>query len=202
MFGHMKKYLLTGLVIVVPVLVTVYIFYYVVRWFNSIIEDLLSGFLSRYLPEIPGITVIISVMLIIVIGIFASVSVGKTVLKYIDGWIGKIPLVSELYFTIKQASETILIQEEGFKRVVLLEYPRKGILALGFVTGESYKEIKESAGNNKLINVFIPTSPNPTSGYLIFVPKSEVKEMDISVQEAMKIIISGGFIKREEWKER
>ncbi|MCK4433211.1 MAG: DUF502 domain-containing protein, partial [Methanomicrobia archaeon] len=110
--------------------------------------------------------------------------------------------VSELYFTLKQASETILIQEEGFKRVVLLEYPRKGILALGFVTGESYKEIKESAGNNKLINVFIPTSPNPTSGYLIFVPKSEVKEMDISVQEAMKIIISGGFIKREEWKEK
>ncbi len=202
MFGHMKKYLLTGLVIVVPVAATAYIFYYVVRWFNSIIEDLLSEFLYRYLPEIPGLSMMISLILIFVIGFFASISIGKTALKYVDRWIAKVPLVSELYFTLKQASETILIQEEGFKRVVLLEYPRKGILALGFVTGEGYKEIKESAGNNKLINVFIPTSPNPTSGYLIFVPKSEVKDVDISVQEAMKIIISGGFIKREEWKER
>jgi uncharacterized membrane protein len=202
MFGSIKKYLLTGLVIVIPVVITVYIFYYVFTWINSIIEGIASEFLYRYLPEIPGLTIIISLVIIFVIGIFASVSVGKSALKYIDKWMSKIPLVSELYFTIKQASETILIQKEGFERAVLVEYPRKGVFALGFVTGESYKEIKESADDNKLINVFIPTSPNPTSGYLIFVKKSEVKNVNLSIQEAIKIIISGGFLKKEELKEK
>ena len=202
MFGSIKKYLLTGLVIVIPVVITVYIFYYVFTWINSIIEGIASEFLYRYLPEIPGLTIIISLVIIFVIGIFASVSVGKSALKYIDKWMSKIPLVSELYFTIKQASETILIQKEGFERAVLVEYPRKGVFALGFVTGESYREIKESADDNKLINVFIPTSPNPTSGYLIFVKKSEVKNVNLSIQEAIKIIISGGFLKKEELKEK
>jgi len=202
MFGHMKKYLLTGLVIVVPVVATVYIFYYIFKWINSIIEGIASEFLYRYLPEIPGLTMIISLVIVFVIGIFASVSIGKSALKYIDKWMSKVPLVSELYFTIKQASETILIQEEGLERAVLVEYPRKGVFALGFVTGESYREIKESADDNKLINVFIPTSPNPTSGYLIFVRKSEVKDVDITIQEAIKIIISGGFLKKEELKEK
>jgi len=202
MFGHMKRYLLTGLVIVIPVVITVYIFYYIFTWINSIIEGIASEFLYRYLPEIPGLTIIISLVIIFVIGIFASISVGKSALKYIDKWMSKIPLVSELYFTIKQASEAILIQKEGFERAVLVEYPRKGVFALGFVTGESYREIKESADDNKLINVFIPTSPNPTSGYLIFVRKSEVKDVDITIQEAIKIIISGGFLKKEELKEK
>ncbi len=202
MFGSIKKYLLTGLVIVIPVVITVYIFYYVFTWINSIIEGIASEFLYRYLPEIPGLTIIISLVIIFAIGIFASVSVGKSALKYIDKWMSKIPLVSELYFTIKQASETILIQKEGFERAILVEYPRKGVFALGFVTGESYREIKESADDSKLINIFIPTSPNPTSGYLIFVRKSEVKDVDITIQEAIKIIISGGFLKKEELKEK
>lgn len=202
MFEDMKRYLLTGLVIVIPVVITVYIFYYIFTWINSIIEGIASEFLYRYLPEIPGLTIIISFAIILAIGIFASVSVGKSALKYIDKWMSKIPLVSELYFTIKQASETILIQKEGFKRAVVVEYPRKGVFALGFVTGESYREIKESADDNKLINIFIPTSPNPTSGYLVFIKKSEVRNVNLSIQEAIKIIISGGFLKKEELKEK
>lgn len=202
MFEDMKRYLLTGLVIVIPVVITVYIFYYIFTWINSIIEGIASEFLYRYLPEIPGLTIIISLAIILAIGIFASVSVGKSALEYIDKWMSKIPLVSELYFTIKQASETILIQKEGFKRAVVVEYPRKGVFALGFVTGESYREIKESADDNKLINIFIPTSPNPTSGYLVFIKKSEVRNVNLSIQEAIKIIISGGFLKKEELKEK
>jgi len=200
MFEDMKRYLLTGLVIVIPVVITVYIFYYIFTWINSIIEGIASEFLYRYLPEIPGLTIIISLAIIFAIGIFASVSVGKSALEYIDKWMSKIPLVSEIYFTIKQASETILIQKEGFERAVLVEYPRKGVFALGFVTGESYREIKESADDNKLINIFIPTSPNPTSGYLVFIKKSEVRNVNLSIQEAIKIIISGGFLKKEELK--
>jgi len=200
MFEDMKRYLLTGLVIVIPVVITVYIFYYIFTWINSIIEGIASEFLYRYLPEIPGLTIIISLAIILAIGIFASVSVGKSALEYIDKWMSKIPLVSEIYFTIKQASETILIQKEGFERAVLVEYPRKGVFALGFVTGESYREIKESADDNKLINIFIPTSPNPTSGYLVFIKKSEVRNVNLSIQEAIKIIISGGFLKKEELK--
>jgi len=204
MFEDMKRYLLTGLVIVIPVVITVYIFYYIFTWINSIIEGIASEFLYRYLPEIPGLTIIISLAIILAIGIFASVSVGKSALEYIDKWMSKIPLVSEIYFTIKQASETILIQKEGFERAVLVEYPRKGVFALGFVTGdgESYREIKESADDNKLINIFIPTSPNPTSGYLVFIKKSEVRNVNLSIQEAIKIIISGGFLKKEELKEK
>ena len=202
MFEDMKRYLLTGLVIVIPVVITVYIFYYIFTWINSIIEGIASEFLYRYLPEIPGLTIIISLAIIFAIGIFASVSVGKSALEYIDKWMSKIPLVSEIYFTIKQASETILIQKEGFERAVLVEYPRKGVFALGFVTGESYREIKESVDDNKLINVFIPTSPNPTSGYLVFIKKSEVRNVNLSIQEAIKIIISGGFLKKEELKEK
>ncbi|MEA1994334.1 MAG: DUF502 domain-containing protein [Euryarchaeota archaeon] len=202
MLKYIKTYLLTGLVIVIPAVATIYIFYYVFTWINSIIEGIASEFLYRYLPEIPGLTMIISLVIIFAIGIFASISVGKSLLKYIDKWMSKVPLVSELYFTIKQASETILIQKEGFERAVLVEYPRKGVFALGFVTGESYREIKESADDNKLINVFIPTSPNPTSGYLVFVQKSEVRDVNLSIREAIKIIISGGFLKKEELKEK
>jgi uncharacterized membrane protein len=205
MFEHVKSYLLTGLVIVVPVVATGYIFYYIFRWINSIIEDIASDFLFQYFPRIstiPGITMIISLAVIVVIGIFASISIGKTALIYMDKWVKRIPLVSELYFAIKQASETILIQKEGFKRAVLIEYPRRGVFTLGFVTGETYKEIKEAIGDKGLFNVFIPTSPNPTSGYLIFVPNEDIRDVDITIQEAIKIIISGGFIKREDWKER
>ena len=202
MFEYMKRYLLTGLVIVIPVVATGYIFYYVFRWVNSLIEDIASEFLYRYLPHIPGLTIVLSVAIIFIIGAFASISAGRSFLKYIDRWMSKIPLVSEIYFTIKQASETILIQKEGFEKAVLVEYPRKGVFALGFVTGETYREVKESAEEDKLLNVFIPTSPNPTSGYLVFVKKSEIREVDMSIQEAVKVIISGGFLKREELKNK
>lgn len=202
MFKHIKTYLLTGLVVVIPAATTLYIFYYVFRWINSLIERMALGYFSRHLPDIPGATMILSIAIVFLIGILASVSIGRTLLNFIDSWLRKVPIFSELYFTIKQASKTILIQEKGFKRAVLVEYPRRGIFTLGFVTGESYPEIKESTGNDQLINIFIPTSPNPTSGYIVFVPKSDLMDVDISVQEAIKIIISGGFLEREKLGEK
>ncbi len=198
MFKHLKTYLLTGLVIVIPVAATVYIFYYVFRWINAFIQDLAPGFFAKYVPHIPFLNVIISVLIVLGIGFFASVSVGKTAINYMDKWMKRIPIVSELYFTIKQASETLLIQQKGFKRAVTLEYPRKGVYAIGFVTGDTYNEIKEAIGDKTMVNVFIPTSPNPTSGYLVFVPKSDLRDVDLTIQQAIKIVISGGFLKKEE----
>ena len=190
MLRNFKKYMITGLITVIPIAVIIYIIW----WAFSFLNNSLGSFIYQITGiRIPGISVIISLAIVLFAGIFASFTLGKQLISLIEEQIKKVPLVSDMYVALKQASETFLIQREEFETVVLIEYPREGIYTLGFVTGNSMPVIKEKTDQD-LLSVFIPTSPNPTSGYLTFIPKDDTKELNISIQKGLKIIFSGGFL--------
>lgn len=194
--NRLKRYFVTGLVVLLPVLLSVFI---LVKVFNFA-DNVLGRFLNSYLKEtlgfyIPGLGLILSFLIVLVTGFFASHFLGKKLFPSFENIFLKIPLVNRIYPTLKQIILFILRQEEfGFKKVVLVEYPSKGIWSLGFVTNQAFTEI-DSKINDKLVCVFIPSSPGPFTGYAIFLPQREVIFLDISVQDALKIIISGGIFK-------
>ena len=154
---------------------------------------------DNFLPfTIPGLGIIILVAVLILIGMFAAGFLGKFFLRLGEWILYKMPFISSIYSVLKQIFETFLSNKSNaFKRVVLLEYPRKGIWILGFVSTDTDGEVK-SLLKEEMINVFIPTTPNPTSGFLIFVPKSDTIPLKMSVEAGIKFVISGGIVSPDE----
>ncbi len=193
MFKNFKRYLVTGLITVVPLAAIIYIGWYLFSFLNSTVGTIIYELTGL---NFPGISIVISLTVVLMVGVFASFTIGKRAIKTFEKQINKIPLLSDMYKALKQASETFLIQKQEFKTVVLVEYPRKGIKTIGFVTGEPVPPIAKKS-EKELVNVFIPTSPNPTSGYLTFIPEEDLEELDISIQKGLKIVFSGGFLTEE-----
>jgi len=193
---RLKKYLITGFMVVVPVFLTVYI---LVASFQFI-DGLLGRFLFGYLKKtwgfyLPGLGFLIFFILIIFVGFLATQFIGKRIFPQIEKWFAGLPLINKIYPTLKQIVLFVLAQKEfGFKKVVLVEYPSKGIWSLGFLTNEEFNKITEAC-NKEMVSVFIPSTPGPLTGYVVFVPRDSLKFADISVSEALKIIISGGVFK-------
>lgn len=202
--SKIKAYLFTGILVTAPVAMTFYLAYKLIFWLDKLVNRVLPPEFrpDNYLPvTVPGLGIIILVVLLILIGMFATGFLGKFFLRLGEWIVYKLPFISSVYSLIKQVFSTFLSNKNrAFNKVVMLEYPRKGLWILGLVSmdtaGEMQKKLPEP-----MVNVFIPTTPNPTSGFLIFVPKSEVIEMDISVEDAIKFIISGGIVNPEETKE-
>ncbi len=143
---------------------------------------------------IPGVGVLIAFISFVAIGWFASNIMGKFLIRIGEYLLDLIPVVRNLYSTIKQIFETITTtQSQAFREVVMLEYPRKGVWSIGFVTGHSKGEVQQKVDNDT-VNIFLPTTPNPTSGFLLFVPKNELKYLDMSVEEGIKLVVSAGII--------
>ncbi|MDI6654505.1 MAG: DUF502 domain-containing protein [Candidatus Hydrothermarchaeota archaeon] len=192
MIAKLRNYFLTGLVIFVPVVVTIYIVWVAFNFLDGLLKPFVKVVLGKY---VPGLSLLITILFILLIGAFATIAIGRKLVGVFEKTLLRIPIVRGIYLIIKQASAAFLVpQGTDFKRVVLVEFPRKGTYSLGFTTGVTVGEIQEKTVG-KVINVFVPTSPNPTSGYFIMVPEESITPLDMSVQDALRFVISGGFSK-------
>lgn len=188
----LKTFLITGLAIFIPLVATIYIVWIGFNFLDGILKPLVRPFIG----DVPGVSLAITVVLIIILGGLARVAVGRRIMSYIEESFLKIPIVRSIYYSIKEASDLLFKQKEReFKTVVLVEYPRKGSYVIGFTTSATVEEIQQKTEKN-VINVYVPTTPNPTSGFLLMVPKEEVIPLDMSIEEAFKIIVSGGLSRR------
>ena len=186
----LRNYFITGVVVLIPIGFTLYLSKFFISLSSKIIPENINP--NSYLPySIPGIEIIISVIFITIVGGLSLSFLGKKILKLIDDLFKRIPFLRTIYSAILQMTETFSNKENDKKSVVLIEYPRKGVWAVGFATKENTGEMAKKT-NQKLINVFVPTTPNPTSGFLIMFPIDEVIYLDMSFEEASKFIVSAG----------
>lgn len=201
--GKLRAYFFTGILVTAPVMITFFVAYKVIVFIDVSVNRLLPPQFKpdNFLPfTIPGLGIIILVVVLIFIGMFAAGFMGKFFLKLGEWLVYKMPFISSIYSVLKQIFETFLSNKSNaFKKVVLLEYPRKGIWILGFVSADTDGEVKELL-KQEMVNIFIPTTPNPTSGFLIFVPREDVVELDMSVEDGIKFVISGGIVAPQEAK--
>ena len=200
----LKNYFLTGLLVILPVFITLYVIWSLIRGMDAILKYIPA----KYLPEtylhiyIPGLGLILVIILVFVIGLLTRNFVGRKIVQLGENIVDRIPLVRVLYAGVKQLLETLFLQRtDAFKRVALIEYPRRGAYVIGFITGESKGEIQNKTDKN-MINVFVPTTPNPTSGFYILIPEDELIILNMSVEDAFKLIISGGIVSPNEFKKR
>lgn len=195
--AKLRAYLFTGILVTAPVAITFYLAYKFIFWVDMLVNKMLPPQyqLDNYLPmTIPGLGLVVLIVFLMVVGMFAAGFLGRFFIRLGEWFVARMPLISSVYSLLKQIFETVFSSKtQAFKKVVMLEYPRKGIWILGLVSADLHGEVEEKLPE-PMINVFIPTTPNPTSGFLIFVPKKDVIELDMSVEEAIKFIVSGGLV--------
>jgi uncharacterized membrane protein len=194
-----RKYFIAGLLVVAPLYLSYYIVSILVVFADRIITFLPEKFHpDTYLPfHIPGLGVIITFLFLLIVGVLATNLFGRKLLHWWERILARIPLIRTVYTGTKQFIETFFITNRGgFSRVVLIEYPRKGIFSVGFVTGPGRGEI-QMLTQRKVLNIFLPTTPNPTSGWYMLVPEEDTIPLKMSVEEAFKLIISGGIVSPE-----
>jgi len=194
LFQRLRNYFLTGLVAAAPVAITIW----VAMWFVQSVDSWFAPFIPNALRELPfslpGLGLIAALLLLTTLGFLTANFFGRAIIGYGESLVDRLPLIRGIYSTLKQIFETVATQSnKNFKSVVLFEYPRKDIWAIGFVTTEAKGEISEKKDDN-LLCIFAPTTPNPTSGYLLFVPKEDTVALDMSVEDAAKLIISAGLV--------
>lgn len=191
MFKQVRNYLLTGLLTLTPIVVTAYVLWQLF----FMIDNLLGPKVARiYGYTVPGMGLVALLVLLLLTGILARNFIGRKLIHLGEMVLVKIPLFNRIYIAVQQISHAFLAKERGaFKRAVLIEYPRKGIYAIGFLTSRSSGEIQKKTEQD-LYHVFLPTTPNPTSGYLLLIPHQEVIPLDMTVEEALKLVISGGVV--------
>ena len=194
--NFIKRYFFTGLLISAPIGATIYITIFIVEFIAGLVPQRFNpnGLLPEIIGyEIPGLELIIAFLSFILIGLIFSTLFGKAILGYFDNLITRIPFAGNVYKAIKQITETFSNADAAYQKVVLIEYPRKDIFAIGFMTGETKGEIKDRKKID-MVNVFVPTTPNPTSGFLLFIPKEDAVELDMSVEDAIKLVVSAGMV--------
>ena len=186
----LRNYFITGVVVLIPIGFTLYLSKVLIGLSSKILPENINP--NSYLPyEIPGIEILISLIFITIVGGLSLSFLGKRILKLIDDLFKRIPFLRTIYSAIVQMTETFSKKDDDKKSVVLIEYPRKGVWAVGFATKENTGEMAKKT-NKKLINVFVPTTPNPTSGFLLMFPIDEVIYLNMTFEEASKFIVSAG----------
>ena len=186
----LRNYFITGVVVLIPIGFTLYLSKILIGLSSKIIPENINP--NSYLPySIPGIEIIISILFITIVGGLSLSFLGKKILKIVDDLFKRIPFLRTVYSAILQMTETFSKKDDNKKSVVLIEYPRKGVWAVGFATKENTGEMANKT-NKKLINVFVPTTPNPTSGFLLMFPIDEVIYLNMTFEEASKFIVSAG----------
>lgn len=197
MVARLRTYLFAGIIVTAPIGITVLIVWQVVRYFDETVNALVPGAYNpeTYLPfSIPGIGFVMILGFLIMIGWFTAGLVGRTLMRAGERLLDRTPVVRGIYGTLKQIFETIFTKSgRAFREVVLIEYPRRDCWALGFVTGRTAPELTP-LGAEDLVNVLVPMSPFPSSGFLLFVPQREIVHLDMTVEEGMRIILSGGIV--------
>ena len=187
---RIRNYFFAGAVVLIPIGITIYLTLFIIKISTKILPKELNP--NHYLHiEIPGIEILISVLLITIIGWLSLSFLGRKILEIINRLFKKIPILRTIYSAIGQMTETFTATDKNQKSVVLIEYPRKGVWAIGFATKEN-KGLISKETKQELVNVFLPTTPNPTSGFLLMIPKNDLIYLDISFEQASKFIVSAG----------
>ncbi len=196
-----KRYLLAGMAVTIPLIATIWILKFIITGIDDLVISLLPLRMqpaSLFGRNIPGFGIIVTVVLLLGVGFITRLYIVNRMVALGDRIIEQIPLGRTIYKSIKQFLGTILTRsEDKFESVVLVEYPRKGCWVLGFVTGEPIRKIQDATAAH-VINIFVPTTPNPTSGFLIMVPQEDAIKINISIEYAFKLIISGGIVQDHE----
>jgi uncharacterized membrane protein len=190
----LKKYFITGLLVILPVWATYYVLSALLGIIDSILGDLPAHFLGR---RIPGLGIVTLILFVLLTGVLFANYVGSRIVSISDELLHRVPLVRGVYFTVKQVMETFSMKHQ-FHGVALVEYPRKGCWSVGFMTGETQGGPLDLTG--RFVTVFVPTTPNPTAGFLLILPETDVKRLDVTVEQGMKFIISLGLVPMDEAK--
>lgn len=208
--ARLRNYFLTGLIIVGPVAITIQLILWVIGWVDDQVKPLLPDverWVRQLIPDqyitpelkefsIPGLGLLFSILGLMLIGALAANLFGRTIISYGEMMVGRMPVVRNIYRALKQIFETVLSQRgTSFQQVGLIEYPRRGLYSIVFISTETKGEIQHKRQTAEdLVSVFLPTTPNPTSGYLLFVPRSDIQFLDMSVEDAAKMVISAGLV--------
>ncbi|KIC22381.1 DUF502 domain-containing protein [Leisingera sp. ANG-Vp] len=199
LFASLRASFFTGIVVIAPVGLTVWLLWSVMGWIDSVVLPLVP---TTFRPEqyiginLRGVGLIIFLLFTIVVGWIAKGILGRSLISFAESLVDRMPVVRTVYSGIKQISETVFAQSErSFEKACLVQYPRKGIWAIGFISTNAKGEIAERAETSGgLVSVFLPTTPNPTSGFLLFVPEEDVIELEMSVEDSAKLVISAGLV--------
>ena len=190
LLSSLRNNFIAGVVVLIPIGITLYLTVFIINISSKLIPKEINP--NHYLPyNIPGLEILIAVFLITIIGWISLSFIGKRLFNFFEAILNKIPIIRTIYSAVEQLIETFTSSKSDKKTVVLVEYPRKGVYAVGFATKENTGEIKKKA-SKELLNVFVPTTPNPTSGFLLMFPKEEVIFLDLTFEEASKFIVSAG----------
>jgi len=190
---------LTGIVVIAPVSLTIWLIWSLMGWVDSVVLPLIP---SNLRPEhyiginLRGVGVIIFLIFTILVGWIAKGLIGKSLIRFAESLVNRMPVVRSIYSGVKQIAETVFAQSErSFEKACLIQYPRKDIWAIGFISTAAKGEVNAKAQTGSdLLSVFVPTTPNPTSGFLLFFPREDVIELDMSVEDAAKLVISAGLV--------
>lgn len=202
-FARLRNYFLTGLIICAPLAITAYLVWTIIEWVDGWVKPYIPDVYNpeTYLPfAVPGFGLIVAFFIVTLVGFLTANYIGRSIVKYGENLLNRMPVVRNLYSGLKQIFQTVFSEKEtSFEQVGLLEYPRKGLWAIVFIAtdtrGEVDKRLKDQG--NETISVFLPTTPNPTSGFLLFVPKKDITILDMGVEEAAKLVISAGLVAPE-----
>ena len=195
--GRLKAYFFAGVLVTAPLGITFYVSWIFIKWVDSKVTSLLPTIYNpeTYLPVyIPGIGLIIVCIALTFIGALTAGIIGRFWFRTSEKILSRMPVIRSIHSAIKQIFETVLSnQSNAFREVVLFEYPRRGSWAMGFITGQTQGEVQDIT-KDEVVNVFLPTTPNPTSGYLLFIPRRELVTLSMSVEEGIKMVVSGGIV--------
>ena len=199
LFASLRASFLTGLIVIAPVGLTIWLIWSVIGWIDSVVLPLVP---YDFQPEeyiginLRGIGVIIFLLFTIIVGWLAKGLLGRSLIRVAENVVQNVPVVRSIYSGVKQIAETVFAQSErSFEKACLFEYPRKGIWAIGFISTTAKGEVADRATTSgDLVSVFVPTTPNPTSGFLLFFPREDIIELEMSVEDAAKLVISAGLV--------
>ena len=197
LLARLRAYFLTGVIVTAPISITIFLVWSFLNFLDTRVGGLIP---ERYNPEtylpfgLPGLGLLVMLAFLTLVGMLTAGLAGRTLVRMGERLLSRMPVVRSVYGTLKQIFETVLAQSSrSFREVVLIEYPRRGIGAIGFVTGPTRGEVQDKA-DEELVNVFLPTTPNPTSGFLLFVPRKDLIHLDMSIEDGIKMVISGGIV--------
>ncbi|MEM6634961.1 MAG: DUF502 domain-containing protein [Pseudomonadota bacterium] len=198
-FAGLRNSFLTGLVVIAPIGLTIWLVWTVVGWIDSWVLPFVP---DTFKPEeyiginLRGVGVIFFLLFTVFVGWVAKGFLGRSFLRWAEGLVDSVPVIRSIYSGVKQIAETVFAQQEAsFDRACLIQYPRKGIWAIGFISTTAKGEVsRKTPTDDPLVSIFVPTTPNPTSGFLLFFPKADVVELDMTVEEAAKLVISAGLV--------
>lgn len=201
--ARLRGYFFAGILVTAPISITVYLTYVFLNFIDQNVARAIPGdWLSSLnisigeftITAVPGLGIVIALLFFVIVGWFTTNFLGRLFLRLAEYVLDRMPVIRNLYGAIKQILQTVMAtRSQAFREVVMLQYPRKGVWSIGFVTGRTKGEVQKST-KQETINVFVPTTPNPTSGYLLFVPKKELIYLDMSVEEGVKLVVSAGII--------